>query len=649
MDINTLNNNILPVSTRKLIDPNYIVALTKDIGNTRVNTWPSNTISYSFMATLPSVYESSDHPGFTKTSLEHPLAINFAPLDAQQQTAAKNALETWAEVANINFQLLGNGVQLPTESIVSGNLLAQIKAKYLGTGGTGEAGYQTFKAKLDKSIDNLHLVNGANIRFGSYDIATDLGGYSSLPDHDIQTKNERYYKQRISYDINELLRADNLGLQSAEEDINLSNSRVFSSGDIFIHNRNSPPSPPSSPWGNPGSYDFDTFTHEIGHALGLSHPGDYDAFGGSPNLPYLSIEKDSKQYAVMSYNLHPGMSSSVYPQTPMLYDIAAIQSLYGANMNTRIGDNTYQYYPNQAFLRTIWDAGGTDTIDASNQLAWYTPTDPSHPAFLYGVQIDLNPGSFSSIGPISSAGGKLHATNNLAIAFDVTIEKAIGSQFNDYLIGNSADNTLAGRAGNDILVGRAGNDIFRGGAGDDSIYGGVGDDDIYGGTGNDTLVGGAGGDTFFVSGSGQGYDTYRGGTGYDTIKATSNNTSIGMKGNFGLDNSIEEISANTNTNIKVRGEGSIDNNWDFSNTKISGMVVNAGIGNDIITVSEIPSLPNEIVAEYRGGAGNDTLRYNSSLYTISGNQGLSIINNGAVAFTFRGFENIVPNLTPAVV
>ena len=70
--------------------------------------------------------------------------------------------------------------------------------------------------------------------------------------------------------------------------------------------------------------------------------------------------------------------------TPMLYDIAAIQYLYGANTNTRSGNDTYTFDADKPFIKTIWDGGGTDTIDASNQQ--------------YQAIIDLREGHFSSIG-----------------------------------------------------------------------------------------------------------------------------------------------------------------------------------------------------------------------------------------------------------
>ena len=246
-------------------------------------------------------------------------------------------------------------------------------------------------------------------------------------------------------------------------------------GDVWLNNSYSPNLTQSN-----GSDGFHTLLHEIGHALGLKHSGNYNAGGGGADGPYLYSDLDSNQYTVMSYNDHSG--SFANPQTPMLYDIAAIQHLYGANYNTRAGNTTYAWDASQAFVETIWDGDGIDTIDASNQGI--------------SVRINLNPGTFSNLGPQDN-GSLYSASNNLAIAYGVTIENAVGGSGNDILIGNTVDNYLFGGSGNDYLVDNAGSDTLIGGSGNDTLVGGSGYDILTGETGNDTFVLGESSNVFY--------------------------------------------------------------------------------------------------------------------------------------------------------
>jgi len=278
---------------------------------------------------------------------------------------------------------------------------------------------------------------------------------------------------------------------------------------------------------NPGDYGYATLLHEIGHALGLKHPFEADdgSDGGVPQAPdhgILTGQFDSAQYTVMSYTEHShgewvevapdGLSATEYfiePSTPMLYDIAALalQYLYGANMTTRTGNDTYTFDPDTPFFRCIWDAGGVDTISVSN--------------FSLGCTIDLQAGSFSSITiPSASFGGLIptyDGTDNLSIAFGVTIEKATGGSGADTLIGNDVANTLTGNGGNDTLNGNGGNDRINGGGGADRLYGGDGNDNLNGAAGADRLYGDAGNDTLVWSAANKLFD---GGSGVDKLKVT---------------------------------------------------------------------------------------------------------------------------------
>ena len=47
-------------------------------------------------------------------------------------------------------------------------------------------------------------------------------------------------------------------------------------GDVWINNYYASQLAPS-----PGNYAYKTHIHEIGHAIGLTHPGDYDVGGGT--------------------------------------------------------------------------------------------------------------------------------------------------------------------------------------------------------------------------------------------------------------------------------------------------------------------------------------------------------------------------------
>lgn len=232
-----------------------------------------------------------------------------------------------------------------------------------------------------------------------------------------------------------------------------------------------------------GGYGLLTYLHEIGHALGLNHPGNYN---GSASFGLDATHfQDTRGYTVLSYfdaeqngsnTDHFGTLGRSYAATPLLHDILAAQEIYGADMTTRTTNTTYgfnstagrdalDFTQNRNPVVAIWDAGGIDKLDVSG---WNT-----------NQIVDLNEGAFSSVG---------YLTQNVAIAYGAVIELATSGGGNDRLIGNAVANVLTGNAGNDTLLGAEGNDILFGGAGADTLDGGAGADFIRFATSNQGVL-----------------------------------------------------------------------------------------------------------------------------------------------------------------
>jgi serralysin len=390
----------------------------------------------------------------------------------------------------------------PDQTDASGNLTAFIAL----TAAQRTAAQQSLS--LFSEVGNITFTQAAantgTMRFSAYNSTTDgAGAYASFP--------------------------GGTGSNDLAGDVNLNNDSVSTT---------------SIPL---GSYSFFAMMHEIGHAMGLAHPGDYNAAPGV-SITYdthAQFIEDSHQYSVMSYFDESNTTSSFnsYPDTLLMHDILAIQQLYGANYNIRSGNSVYGFNANTGAVYDfttnidpvfcIWDGGGTDTIDAS--------------AYSMAQRINLGAATFSNIGGFSG---------NISIAVGATIENAIGGSGNDFMIGNNVANKLTGSGGNDTIVGNGGDDYIDGGAGADSMRGGIG---------NDTYIVQNTGDIVDETTLGGGLDlvksaiTYTLGSGLNNLTLTGGNAINGY-GNAG----INVIQGNLAHNV-LTGNGGNDT-FVFKNT-----------------------------------------------------------------------------------
>ena len=367
-----------------------------------------------------------------------------------------------------------------------------------------------------------------------------------------------------------------------------------------------------------GGYTFETFVHELGHAIGLAHP--HDNGQGTGVFPGVNVSTDlgnnnlnTTINTIMSYNdprtVTNANAGSGWIATPMAFDIATIQLMYGA-VRSNDGDTVYTLPDaNQAgtFYSSIWDTSGIDTIQ-------YNGAKDS--------TIDLRP---AYLGNGVGGGGFLSSANGVqggfTIAADITgfipdqngvwgviIENAIGGSGNDTIYGNDVDNVLRGGAGNDVINGFGGNDAMLGGIGDD----------VY-------IVDQAGDTVYDEAGAAGGVDKiYTSLNSYNLSNASKGlyveNLQFVGKGNFvgtgnALDNALVGAAGNDTLNGGAGNDalvgglgadtliGGAGNDW--LNGEAGADTMSGGKGNDTYVVDNINDVVDE--EEVTGGAGGGIL------------------------------------------
>ena len=239
----------------------------------------------------------------------------------------------------------------------------------------------------------------------------------------------------------------------------------------------------SPSWSDPssfGTYAWQTIVHELGHTLGLGHPGNYN--GDYDWDTEVKFKNDSWAMTIMSYLDQDDNTNIDLPRafvsTYSAADLLALDDLYAnqgfGTSNAFTDDTTYGFNTTiNDSVSGIWnqltnwigstgftiaDGDGIDTLDFSG--------------FSVDQTIDLRAAEANSTSPYYSSINGLEG--NLSIAVGTVIERAIGGSSDDELIGNSESNDLQGSAGDDTLHGNGGDDVFFGGEGDDEYYGGDG-------------------------------------------------------------------------------------------------------------------------------------------------------------------------------
>jgi Ca2+-binding RTX toxin-like protein len=426
-------------------------------------------------------------------------------------------------------------------------------------------------------------------------------------------------------------------------------------GDNFLGGNGTPPEAFA------GTDHFNTIMHELGHALGLKHG--HEAEGGSAAL---TPDVNDNEFSVMTYWSYMnagGITEAILgssPQSYMMFDIAALQEMYGANWGGLGKQATYSWSATTGLqtlvvdgqtqspffsaaektgdkiFETVWTQGATTTYDLSNfSDNQFDDMRPGRWMMFSTAQLaELN----SQAGePQYQLGSAFYTLLRMFSSFQVTDYRPVFQQ--SYAQGNvynallyqgdthSEIGNLTAGTGNDTVTGNDVDNVIRGGDGNDILYGGGGANTLYGEDGNDTLagegsndqlIGGVGDDSYIVNSS-NAVIVELPDEGTDTAQIYVNNYAIGANVEIAyLQQGVTMVTGN-DTGMTIHG--------------VDGMAVTiiGGTSND----SLLGANRNDTL---RGGTGNDVLegRAGNDTYAFTRGDG----NDRVVASTVTGSDTV---------
>lgn len=421
-------------------------------------------------------------------------------------------------------------------------------------------------------------------------------------------------------------------------------SEFLTAGDIFIFEQRIPSD----------SLLESVVIHELGHALGLLHPED-----GRASLPaeFAGAEFTQMSPSFTSVFFPDAVNADLHPTSFGYLDILALRQIYGEDVGAFAGDTVYEYDLAVPVWETIFDLGGTDTIQITGSGGDVFIDLTADSTALGGAFIDVG----STIRYVG-AGGVIvgQRSETVFVSPESVIENVFAADGDDQLIGNEAANRLRGNAGDDTLGGAGGDDTLLGGAGDDVVSGGAGNDALFAGggdLGDDFLVGAAGddilgggeGDDFLVGGgqnstraailagdpADDGFDILFGGSGNDTLIGGGFDDADG-DGAF----DTGEVQSSQAGNILFAGAGhDLLIGADGADTLGGGAGddrILAGGGNDTLYGGAADAADGALNDSLAGGAGADLVFASGGNDHVSGGGGADTLFGGSGNDTLQG-------------